>query len=160
MAGNSNKMATPSKKRKRESSRIYDCSQRWEDARTDIFRIYIQENKPLEATMAAILESHGLPARSVEMPTTVRNANKNSSERRWKDKFREWGYTKNITRDEMQFVVAKDKERREEGKDTNWFYRDTIITTKRIENFKRRTGEAPPTTGELYIYSILCSSNI
>ncbi len=50
----------------------------------------------------------------------------------------------------MQCIVAKGTKRAREGKDTTFFYGDTQITTKRIENFKRRnTGELPASVGEL-----------
>lgn len=41
------------------------CSQRWENAKLDIFRMYIQENRSLKATMAAIQGTHGIHAGSV-----------------------------------------------------------------------------------------------
>jgi hypothetical protein len=34
-------------------------NQRWENIKLDVLRIYIQENKTLENTMAAIQRSHG-----------------------------------------------------------------------------------------------------
>lgn len=51
----------------------------------------------------------------------------------------------------MQWIVAKGTKRGGEGKDTTFFHGDTQITTKRIENFKRRkTIEVPPSVGELF----------
>jgi hypothetical protein len=65
MAGNNNEKATPLSRHGRESTGVKDCNQRWDNIKLDVFRMYIQEKKPLEATMAAIQGSHGLQARSV-----------------------------------------------------------------------------------------------
>ena len=59
--------------------------------------------------------------------------------RKWKDKLKEWGYEKNLYMREMKFVAVKgDKRLMEEGKDTLFFHKGTLISKEKIENFKRR----------------------
>jgi hypothetical protein len=54
-------------------------------------------------------------------------------------KLKEWGYDKYLSTTEMQIVIAKaEKRAREEGKETMFFHGESQITTKRIENFKKR----------------------
>jgi hypothetical protein len=44
------------------------------------------------------------------------------SERKWKAKFKEWKFDKNISATDMNMVLAKaEKRTREEGKDTGFF---------------------------------------
>jgi hypothetical protein len=61
------------------------------------------------------------------------------SERKWKEKLKEWKFEKNIPANDMSFIVAKaEKRAREEGKETIFFHRETQVTRERIEQFKRR----------------------
>jgi len=66
------------------------------------------------------------------------------SERKWKDKLKEWNFDKNISNHDMSIVVAKSNKRaRDDGKETVFFHGETQITPQRIEQFKRRkTGKA------------------
>ncbi|KFY25746.1 hypothetical protein V491_01607, partial [Pseudogymnoascus sp. VKM F-3775] len=100
----------------------------WDDIKSDAFRFYMDEGKDLKTTMAAIREIHGFKA----------------SERTWKLKFDEWCYKKNMSKEDMQWIVAKRAKRTAEGKDTAFDYYGTQVTTKRIENFKRRKTEEGP----------------
>ncbi len=61
------------------------------------------------------------------------------SERKWKDKVKEWNFDKNISARDMSIVVAKVGKRvRDEGKDTVILHREAQISRERIEQFKRR----------------------
>ena len=61
------------------------------------------------------------------------------SERKWKEKLKEWKFDKKISTTDMRIVVAKaEKRARNEGKDTTFFHGDMQITAERIEQFKRR----------------------
>jgi hypothetical protein len=62
-----------------------------------------------------------------------------NSERKWKEKLKEWRFEKNISATDMNIIVAKAEKRvREEGKETVFFHGKTEITRERIEQFKRR----------------------
>ena len=61
------------------------------------------------------------------------------SERKWKEKLKEWRFEKNISATDMNIIVAKaDKRVREEGKETVFFHGQSEITRERIDQFKRR----------------------
>jgi hypothetical protein len=61
------------------------------------------------------------------------------SERKWKEKLKEWKFDKKISATDMRSVIVKAETRaRNEGKDTTFFHGDTQITAGRIEQFKRR----------------------
>jgi hypothetical protein len=61
------------------------------------------------------------------------------SERKWKEKLKEWRFEKNISATDMNIIVAKAEKRvREEGKETVFFHGQSEITQERIEQFKRR----------------------
>lgn len=61
----------------------------------------------------------------------------------------------------MQWIVASGTKRAQEGKDTDFFYGETQVTARKIENFKRRkTGEVPDSMRELfYSYYLLVPFN-
>jgi hypothetical protein len=61
------------------------------------------------------------------------------SERKWKEKLKEWNFDKNISAIDMSVIVAKAEKRlHEEGKETVFFMGKSQITRERIEQFKRR----------------------
>ncbi|TVY81805.1 hypothetical protein LSUE1_G004926 [Lachnellula suecica] len=61
------------------------------------------------------------------------------SERKWKDKFKEWKFDNNISARGMNIVLVKaDKRAKDEGKDTIIFHGKSQVTRERIEQFKRR----------------------
>ena len=61
------------------------------------------------------------------------------SERKWKEKLKEWNFDKNISAPDMSVLVAKAAKRlTEEGKETVFFMGKSQITRERIEQFKRR----------------------
>jgi hypothetical protein len=76
------------------------------------------------------------------------------SERKWKEKLKEWRFEKNISGTDMSIIVAKAEKRvREEGKETVFFHVQSEITRERIEQFKRRkttkaVEEALPSAGK------------
>jgi hypothetical protein len=77
------------------------------------------------------------------------------SERKWKEKLKEWNFDKKISARDMNILVAKAEKRvREDGKETTFFHGGSQITKERIDQFKRRKTtkdiEAPlPSAGKL-----------
>lgn len=62
-----------------------------------------------------------------------------ASERKWKEKLKEWGFQKNRPSREMAILVSKrDKRLRDEGKDTIFFQNGAEIRVERLESFKKR----------------------
>ncbi|KFY71056.1 hypothetical protein V499_08708 [Pseudogymnoascus sp. VKM F-103] len=103
-------------------------NQKWDEIKTSAFQIYMVEDNDLAVTMAKIETVYGFKA----------------SPRGWKDQMKEWGWHKNIPQCDMQWIVAKGTKRALEGKDTDYFYGETQVTARKIENFKRRnTAEVP-----------------
>jgi hypothetical protein len=73
------------------------------------------------------------------VPTYKYVAETACSERKWKEKLKEWKFDKNISATNMSIVVAKaEKRAREEGKETVFFHGDCQISPERIQQFKRR----------------------
>ncbi|KAH8780621.1 hypothetical protein F5882DRAFT_500542 [Hyaloscypha sp. PMI_1271] len=106
-----------------KSSRRIRNDEKWKSLKDEIYRIYMTDDNTLQNTMNAISEQHGFEA----------------SERKWKDKLKEWNFDKNISSHDMSIIVAKsDKRARDEGKETVFFHGETQITRQRIEQFKRR----------------------
>jgi hypothetical protein len=61
------------------------------------------------------------------------------SERKWKEKLKEWGFEKYVPAKEMNFITAvAEKRSREGGKETVFFRRGVPINSEKIEQFKRR----------------------
>ena len=61
------------------------------------------------------------------------------SERKWKEKLKEWKFDKNVSSTHMNILIAKaEKRAREDGKETVFFYGETQISAERIKQFKRR----------------------
>ena len=61
------------------------------------------------------------------------------SERKYKEKIKEWRFDKYVDSNEMNFIVAKgQKRRRDEGKETVFFRGQSEITSRKIESFKKR----------------------
>lgn len=54
-------------------------------------------------------------------------------------KLKEWRFEKNLSKHDMEIIVAKARKRaRDESKDTVFFYGNTQVRPERIENFKKR----------------------
>lgn len=75
-----------------------------------------------------------------------------NSLRKWKLKLKEWEFEKNLTEKTMKILVAKEKKRAREGKETVFYHHGSQITSKRIETFKRQkitneSEEASPSAG-------------
>jgi len=93
--------------------------EKWNKYKEDIRRAYVTQDKTLRETMQLI----DLPA----------------SERKWKEKLKEWGFQKNLPAYDMAILVLKrDKRLREDAKDTTFFQNGMEIRAEKFENFKRR----------------------
>jgi hypothetical protein len=61
MAGKKNKTTSRlAGSKRREQRKMKRRAQRWENIKLEAFRLYIEEDKSLEATMSAIEGQHGL----------------------------------------------------------------------------------------------------
>ncbi|KFZ02482.1 hypothetical protein V501_09547 [Pseudogymnoascus sp. VKM F-4519 (FW-2642)] len=128
MASNNNGKAMPLLGDKGKPAQVKCNKQRWDEIKSDALQIYRDEDKDLKTTMAVIQEIYGFKA----------------SIRKWKDKLKEWDCRKNISIQDMQWIVAKGTKRAGEGKDTTFVHSGTRVTTQRIENFKRRKTRGEP----------------
>lgn len=62
------------------------------------------------------------------------------SKRKYKEKLRDWKFEKYLNAGEMNFIAAKDEGRaREQGKATTFYHYGALISSRRIETFKKRT---------------------
>ncbi|TVY33465.1 hypothetical protein LOCC1_G007635 [Lachnellula occidentalis] len=106
-----------------KSSRLIKNDQKWNSLKEEIRRIYMAEDKTLPVTMNTIEVKHGFKA----------------SERKWKDKLKEWGFDKNIPAQHMRILVAKaEKRARDDGKETVFLHRGFQVGQEKLEHFKRR----------------------
>ncbi|CAL3971432.1 unnamed protein product [Diplocarpon coronariae] len=97
--------------------------QKWDAWKQEIYRFYIEEDNTLDATIAMIESSSDFKA----------------SPRKWKMKLKEWRFEKNLSKRDMEVIVAKARKRAwDESKETVFFYGSTPIRPERIENFKKR----------------------
>lgn len=61
------------------------------------------------------------------------------SERKWKEKLKDWSFQKYLPPDSMLVIVAKaDKRKLHEGKETVFFLHGAKIASTRIETSKKR----------------------
>ncbi|CZS88445.1 uncharacterized protein RCO7_04370 [Rhynchosporium graminicola] len=112
--------ATSSRTLSRPSTRVKN-DQKWDAQKDEIYRLYIEADNTLEATIQMIEETSGFKAR------------------KWKMKLKEWRFEKNLSKHDMEIIVAKARKRsRDESKNTIFFYGATQIRPERIENFKKR----------------------
>ncbi|KAH8771518.1 hypothetical protein BGZ57DRAFT_433840 [Hyaloscypha finlandica] len=97
--------------------------QKWDSLQDEIRHIYMTDDFTLQNTKRVIEDKHGFKA----------------SERKWKEKLKEWKFDKNISATDMSVLVAiAGKRMRDEGKRTIFFLGESQITRDRIEQFKRR----------------------
>ncbi|EKD18321.1 uncharacterized protein L3040_004723 [Drepanopeziza brunnea f. sp. 'multigermtubi'] len=81
--------------------------QKWDAYKHDIYRFYVEEDKTLDATIQMIEANSGFKA----------------SSRKWKMKLKEWRFEKNLSKHDMELIIAKALKRsREESKDTVFFH--------------------------------------
>jgi hypothetical protein len=116
---------------------------KWNVFKHEVQQLYVHENKTLSETMNAIELRHGFAARFVYLEPS--NSYQESrlifkcSIRTWKSVIKEWGFEKHLPSEVMRFVVTKQEKRlHEDGKDTEFFRGDSMITSERIETFKKR----------------------
>ncbi|CZR56271.1 uncharacterized protein PAC_06159 [Phialocephala subalpina] len=115
--------ASSTAKRPSKLRALFRNNLKW-DCHKDAIRVYyIEEDHTLKETMDFILESCHFKA----------------SERKWKDKLKEWGFEKNIPAKEMSFMAAKSIKRKfEEAKDTIFYRGGTLVDESKVEEFKKR----------------------
>jgi hypothetical protein len=100
--------------------------EKWTIYMEDIRRAYVDEDKTLKETMMLV----GLTA----------------SERKWKEKLKEWGFQKNLPASDMAILVSKREKRlRDDGKDTTFYLKSGLegsdlveVRVEKLENFKKR----------------------
>ncbi|KAH6677575.1 hypothetical protein B0J14DRAFT_560363 [Halenospora varia] len=112
---------------------------KWESQKDNIRRVYMELDHTLKETMEVIQNVYHFKARYG--PTLFNGARFTNavSERKWKEKLKEWRFEKNIPSSAMGILVAKsEKRKREQGKETQFFYGDIEIKPQTISNFKKR----------------------
>jgi hypothetical protein len=73
------------------------------------------------------------------------------SKRTFFERIKEWGYQNNIKSHDMQWIIAKRKERTFEGKDTIFFVGGRSVTTEQMDRAKRiKTMNGPLSVCELF----------
>jgi hypothetical protein len=61
------------------------------------------------------------------------------SERKYKEKLKEWKFEKYLNSTEIKFIAAKEESRaKQQGKTTTFYNRGIKISSRRIETFKKR----------------------
>jgi len=70
-------------------------NQEWESLREEIYKIYMEENNTLSATMSKIEKNFHFKRRFVVFSYLLMLLTRHGSGRKWKYKLNEWDYTKN-----------------------------------------------------------------
>ncbi|KAE9382099.1 hypothetical protein N431DRAFT_321006 [Stipitochalara longipes BDJ] len=99
--------------------------QKWDSYRDEIYRIYVLQNHTLGATMKIIKENHNFAP----------------SERKFKEKIKEWKFEKYLSTEEAKFIAMKSKAREEQGKDTTFYKHGIKVDQKRVEQSAKRKRE-------------------
>ncbi|KAI9866772.1 MAG: hypothetical protein M1813_000714 [Trichoglossum hirsutum] len=99
--------------------------QDWENRKPQIVQYYSVEGRTLNETMVAIEEQTGFKARQV-------------FERTWKKMIKIWGLDKNITEAVKLAILRKKVKRRNEGKETEFFFRSAPVKQERIQRFEQQ----------------------
>ncbi|PQE10459.1 hypothetical protein CJF30_00010430 [Rutstroemia sp. NJR-2017a BBW] len=94
----------------------------WESIRSFVRDIYVKDKKTLKETKDAVWKKYSFQ----------------SGTRKWKEKMKEWGFEKHISKRDMNIIVAKQQQRHMEGKDTIFMHCSNEVSAERIETFKRR----------------------
>ncbi|MCJ1476258.1 hypothetical protein MMC13_004924 [Lambiella insularis] len=102
----------------------------WDRYRAVLSDLYIRQDKSLDQVMAYMSETYGFHAKM----------------RVYKETFKLWGFDKNIPAREMGLIVTMvEKRKREDGKDTQVFYKERPVPLKKMNRFKRRKLQVEPT---------------
>jgi Clr5 domain len=113
-----------------EKSAISFCrarnDEKWNSHMKDIRQAYVEKDKTLRETMELV----GIEA----------------SERKWKEKLKEWGFQKNLPARDMAILVSKREKRlQEDEKETVFYLKCGVdgevkveVKVERLENFKKR----------------------
>lgn len=105
------------RKLKRGSCRVDKIE--WNTYKEDIRRAYVDQNHTLTQTMQMV-------------PVAA-------SERKWKQKLKDWGFQKNHAAKDIAILISKRAKRlRDDGKETVFFQDGIQIRMGKLENFKRR----------------------
>ncbi|CZR56273.1 uncharacterized protein PAC_06161 [Phialocephala subalpina] len=96
---------------------------KWESIKEEVRQLYVLEGKTLEATMMEMQRKYSFKA----------------SLRKWKMQTKEWGFDKNLSKNDMAILVAKaEKRKRDDGKETKFYNGGQEIRSERLAGFKKR----------------------
>lgn len=110
----------PSNIRGMKNKRWRPSDNQWNDHKNTIQRLYISENLSLDATMKFMGEHHTFWA----------------SKRMYKEQLAEWGFRKNLKKDEVKGIIKRTRQR--EGRKTEVRIQGQLIPLHRIEKAYER----------------------
>ncbi|KAF2193259.1 hypothetical protein K469DRAFT_551926 [Zopfia rhizophila CBS 207.26] len=110
-------MAPPARPRARTSRCSRYTGPDWENQRTRIKELYLDKDKSLEETMRQMADKHNFK------PTV----------KMYKDKFKEWGWCKNLSAEMARWMLTKaDSRKRQDRKETEFVLGGRVWTLDRI----------------------------
>ncbi|KAK3168116.1 hypothetical protein OEA41_004562 [Lepraria neglecta] len=99
----------------------------WLSNRENIRKLYMDENCTLTSTMKTMKERYGF----------------NASSKRYKEKLKEWGFDKNLTRRQSKFIRDKTLRRHnEQGKKTEFRIRGSVVPQNKVERALKAAPES------------------
>ncbi|CAH0047389.1 unnamed protein product [Clonostachys solani] len=118
---------TASSSPRQTSQRNKYCHLDWDAQHETLKRLYLTENKTLSETMRLMKDSYGF----------------NASMKLYKDRFRQWNWSKNLPTDVAGFMATKLKRRQQSGLETIFTYGEREWDKDRIESTLRRNIGTP-----------------
>ena len=108
----------------------------WAKKRSTIKKLYMDENMPLPTLMKVMKEKHGFCATYasvVSSPCVITTNSLSSRKKRYKEKFKVWGFEKNLTKRQSKFIAHKALRRLDEGKKTEFHIRGLKVPQEKVD---------------------------
>ena len=96
--------------------------EQWNQNKSRIKHIYLEEDETLRKVITVMRKEFNFHA----------------TENMYKKKLQQWGFVKNIKKRDMRSIVALDKQRREQGKRTQFLISGQPLSFQRIESYRQR----------------------
>ena len=108
----------------------------WAKQRSTIKELYMDKNMPLPSLMKVMKEKHGFCATYatvVSSPCVTTTNSLSSRQKRYKEKFKAWGFEKNLTKRQSKFIARKALRRLDEGKKTEFRIRGFKVPREKVD---------------------------
>ena len=108
----------------------------WAKQRSTIRKLYMDKNMPLPSLMKVMEKEHGFCATYatlVSSPCVITTNTLSFRQKRYKEKFKAWGFEKNLTKRQSKFIARKALRRLDEGKKTEFLIRGLKVSQEKVD---------------------------